>query len=75
MFYGAPMAHFARIAERHPQTAPDRRPLGVTGDIAKEGTIAEADRRNRRARQISERLGEAVVDAVLFVRSPTRSAT
>jgi predicted TIM-barrel fold metal-dependent hydrolase len=42
MFYGAPMAHFARIAERHPQLQMIADHLGVTGDIAKSGKLTEA---------------------------------
>ncbi len=42
MFYGAPMAHFARIAERHPQLTMIADHLGVTGDIAKSGKLPEA---------------------------------
>jgi predicted TIM-barrel fold metal-dependent hydrolase len=42
MFYGAPMANFAGIAERHPQLPLIADHLGVTGDIAKSGKLAEA---------------------------------
>jgi predicted TIM-barrel fold metal-dependent hydrolase len=42
MFYGAPMAHFARIAERHPQLMMIADHLGLTGEIARSGKIAEA---------------------------------
>jgi predicted TIM-barrel fold metal-dependent hydrolase len=42
MFYGAPMAHFARIAERHPQLTMIADHLGVTGDVAKSGKLPEA---------------------------------
>jgi predicted TIM-barrel fold metal-dependent hydrolase len=42
MFYGAPMANFARVAERHPQLPMIADHLGVTGDIVKEGRLTEA---------------------------------
>jgi predicted TIM-barrel fold metal-dependent hydrolase len=42
MFYGAPMAHFARIAERHPNLPMIADHLGVTGDIVKAGKLAES---------------------------------
>jgi predicted TIM-barrel fold metal-dependent hydrolase len=42
MFYGAPMANFARIAERHPQLPMIADHLGVTGEVAKSGKLAEA---------------------------------
>jgi predicted TIM-barrel fold metal-dependent hydrolase len=42
MFYGAPMALFARIAERHPQLTLIADHLGVTGDIAKSDRMTEA---------------------------------
>ncbi|MGB6537971.1 MAG: amidohydrolase family protein [Xanthobacteraceae bacterium] len=42
MFYGAPMAHFARIAESHPQLMMIADHLGITGEIAKSGRMAEA---------------------------------
>jgi predicted TIM-barrel fold metal-dependent hydrolase len=42
MFYGAPMAHFARIAERHPQLMMIADHLGLTGEIARSGKMAEA---------------------------------
>jgi predicted TIM-barrel fold metal-dependent hydrolase len=41
MFYGAPMQHFAKVAERHPQLAMIADHLGVTGDIVKEGKLTE----------------------------------
>jgi predicted TIM-barrel fold metal-dependent hydrolase len=41
MFYGAPMAHFAKVAERYPQLAMIADHLGVTGDTVKEGKLAE----------------------------------
>jgi predicted TIM-barrel fold metal-dependent hydrolase len=41
MFYGAPMPHFARVAERHPQLAMIADHLGVTGDTVKEGKLTE----------------------------------
>jgi len=42
MFYGAPMAHFARIAEHHPGLPMIADHFGITGDIAKSGKTAEA---------------------------------
>jgi predicted TIM-barrel fold metal-dependent hydrolase len=42
MVYGAPMPNFARVAERHPQLVLILDHLGVTGDIAKQGNMAEA---------------------------------
>jgi predicted TIM-barrel fold metal-dependent hydrolase len=42
MFYGAPMANFARIAERYPQLPMIADHLGVTGEMAKSGKMAEA---------------------------------
>ena len=42
MFYGAPMPNFARIAERHPALPMIADHLGVTGEVAKSGKIAEA---------------------------------
>jgi predicted TIM-barrel fold metal-dependent hydrolase len=42
MFYGAPMAHFARVAERHPGLTLIADHLGVTGDVAKSGKLPEA---------------------------------
>jgi predicted TIM-barrel fold metal-dependent hydrolase len=42
MFFGAPMANFARVAERHPQLPMIADHLGVTGDIVKEGRLTEA---------------------------------
>jgi len=42
MFYGAPMSHFARVAERHPQLILIADHLGVTGDIVKAGKLPEA---------------------------------
>lgn len=42
MFYGAPMAHFGRIAERHPGLPMIADHLGTTGDVAKSGKLAEA---------------------------------
>jgi predicted TIM-barrel fold metal-dependent hydrolase len=42
MFYGAPMALFAPIAERHPQLTLIADHLGVTGDIAKSDRMTEA---------------------------------
>jgi len=41
MFYGAPMPHFARVAERHPQLAMIADHLGVAGDTVKEGKLTE----------------------------------
>ncbi|MGN6749649.1 MAG: amidohydrolase family protein [Xanthobacteraceae bacterium] len=41
MFYGAPMAHFARVAERHPQLTMIADHLGVSTEMAKEGKTAE----------------------------------
>jgi predicted TIM-barrel fold metal-dependent hydrolase len=42
MFYGAPMAQFAPIAERHPGLPMIADHFGMTGDIAKAGKTAEA---------------------------------
>lgn len=42
MFYGAPMAHFARIAERFSGLPLIADHFGITGDIAKSGKTAEA---------------------------------
>lgn len=42
MFFGAPMSHFAPIAERYPQLTMIADHLGVTGDIVKTGKLAEA---------------------------------
>ena len=42
MFYGAPMSNFARIAERYPQLPMIADHLGVTGEMAKSGKMAEA---------------------------------
>jgi len=42
MFYGAPMSNFARVAERYPQLAMIADHLGVTGEVAKSGKLAEA---------------------------------
>jgi predicted TIM-barrel fold metal-dependent hydrolase len=42
MFYGAAMAHFARIAERHPGLQMIADHLGVTGDLVKAGKLTEA---------------------------------
>ena len=42
MFYGAPMPNFARVAERHPQLTMIADHLGVTGEVAKSGKLAEA---------------------------------
>jgi predicted TIM-barrel fold metal-dependent hydrolase len=42
MFYGAPMAQFAPIAERHPGLPMIADHFGMTGDIAKGGKIPEA---------------------------------
>jgi predicted TIM-barrel fold metal-dependent hydrolase len=42
MFYGAPMPHFARVAERHPELPMIADHLGVTGEVAKSGKMAEA---------------------------------
>jgi predicted TIM-barrel fold metal-dependent hydrolase len=42
MFYGAPMPHFARVAERHPQLTMIADHLGVTGEIAKSEKLPEA---------------------------------
>ncbi|MFY9836073.1 MAG: amidohydrolase family protein [Xanthobacteraceae bacterium] len=41
MFYGAPMPHFGKLAERHPQLAMIADHLGVTGDTVKEGKLTE----------------------------------
>jgi L-fuconolactonase len=41
MFYGAPMAHFARVAERYPQLTMIADHLGVSTEMAKEGKTAE----------------------------------
>jgi len=41
MFYGAPMAHFARVAERHPDLTMIADHLGVSTEMAKEGKTAE----------------------------------
>ena len=41
MFYGAPMAHLAKIAQRHPQLTLIADHLGVTGDIVQAGKLAE----------------------------------
>jgi len=41
MFYGAPMAHFARVAERHPQLTMIADHLGVTGEMVKQGKLSE----------------------------------
>ena len=67
MFYGAPMPHFANIAERYPRLAMIADHLGVAGDTVKEGKLAEGGQGDRRARQISQRVGEALDHAVLFV--------
>ncbi|HTP91438.1 MAG TPA: amidohydrolase family protein [Xanthobacteraceae bacterium] len=42
MFYGAPMAQFAPIAERHPGLPLIADHLGVTGDIVKAGKLTES---------------------------------
>ena len=42
MFYGAPMAHFAGVAERYPKLTMIADHLGVTGDVAKSGKLPEA---------------------------------
>jgi len=42
MFYGAPMARFAPVAERYPRLTMIADHLGVTGDIVKAGNLAEA---------------------------------
>ena len=42
MFYGAPMAHFARVAERYPRLTMIADHLGVTGEVAKSGKLPEA---------------------------------
>jgi len=42
MFYGAPMAHFARVAERYPKLTMIADHLGVTGEVAKSGKLPEA---------------------------------
>jgi predicted TIM-barrel fold metal-dependent hydrolase len=42
MFYGSPMSNFARVAERHPQLPLIADHLGVTGEVAKQGKMAEA---------------------------------
>lgn len=39
-FYGAPMAHFARVAERYPQLTMIADHLGVSTEMAKEGKTA-----------------------------------
>ncbi len=67
MFYGAPMAHFARVAERHPQLTMIADHLGVTGEMVKQGKLSDGVQGHRRARQIPECFGEAVDDAILFV--------
>ena len=41
MFYGALMAHFARVAERHPQLTMIADHLGVTGEMVKQGKLSE----------------------------------
>lgn len=41
MFYGAPMAPFANVAERYPQLAMIADHLGVTGDTVREGKLTE----------------------------------
>jgi predicted TIM-barrel fold metal-dependent hydrolase len=41
MFYGAPMAHFARVAEHHPRLTMIADHLGVSTEMAKEGKTAE----------------------------------
>lgn len=65
MFYGAPMAHFARVAERYPQLTMIADHLGVSTEMAKEGKTAEGVKACG-ARQIPERFGEVVDDAILF---------
>jgi predicted TIM-barrel fold metal-dependent hydrolase len=42
MFYGAPMPHFARVAEKYPGLAMIADHLGVTGEVAKSGKMPEA---------------------------------
>jgi predicted TIM-barrel fold metal-dependent hydrolase len=42
MFFGAPMANFARIAERYSRLPLIADHLGVTGDIVKAGKLTEA---------------------------------
>ncbi len=42
MVYGAPMPHFGRVAERHPDLPVIADHLGVTGEVAKSGKMAEA---------------------------------
>jgi predicted TIM-barrel fold metal-dependent hydrolase len=42
MFYGAPMAHFARVAERHPGLPMIADHLGTAGEVAKSGKLNEA---------------------------------
>ena len=49
--------------------------LGITGDVAKAGRLAEAVEGDGGARQIPERVGQTIDHAVLFQRKPTRSAT
>jgi predicted TIM-barrel fold metal-dependent hydrolase len=41
MFYGAPMAHFAPVAERHPQLTMIADHLGVTGEMVKQGKLSQ----------------------------------
>ena len=66
---------FGAIAERHPQLILIIDHMGVSSEAMKNNmmpaTIAEVGR----ARQISERVGEAVVDPAVLVASPIRSAT
>ena len=42
MFYGAPMAHFAKVAARHPGLPMIADHFGTTGEMAKSGKLAEA---------------------------------
>ncbi len=42
MFYGAPMAHFAKVAERYPGLIMIADHFGTTGEVAKSGKLAEA---------------------------------
>ncbi len=72
MFYGAPMAHFAKRRRASSGADHDRRPLR---HHRRGGEIRQArrgGRRDRSARQISQCLGEALDLAVLFGGRPIR---
>jgi predicted TIM-barrel fold metal-dependent hydrolase len=66
MFYGAPMAHFERVAERYPQLTMIADHLGVSTEMAKEGKTAAGVKETAALAKYPNVSVKTIDDAILF---------